>query len=224
MTKLSNDTLNVLKNFATINSNLVIKPGEPLSTISEAKNIMAVAKIEEKFETGFGVYDLNEFISVFTLLGTPSLDFSEDSVLLEAGKSKVKYRFADQSILTSPTKTVNMPVADLEIDLSIDTLNQIRKAASALGHSIVSINGEDGVVSLSIVDPKNTTANTFSMVIDDANEQKASFDFQLLISNLKLMNGNYKVQISSKLITHWTNENFPIEYFIALEKTSTFDN
>ena len=38
---LSEDTLNVLKNFATINPNLVLKPGQRLSTRAEAKTIMA---------------------------------------------------------------------------------------------------------------------------------------------------------------------------------------
>ena len=61
---LSNDTLNVLKNFATINPNLVFKPGQKLKTISESKTILASAEIVEDFPTEFGVYDLNEFLSV----------------------------------------------------------------------------------------------------------------------------------------------------------------
>jgi hypothetical protein len=223
MTKLSTDTLAILKNFSTINSNLIVKPGEPLSTISEAKNILAIATIAESFPQQFGIYDLNGFISVLDLIGEADLDFSEDSVLVSSGKSKVKYRFADESILTSPTKKINMPSTDLTVELSIDSLNKIRKAGGALGHSVVSINGADGVVSLAVIDPKNPTANTFSIVIDDANAQKETFDFQFLISNLKVLSGNYKVEISSKLISHWANQSAPVEYFIALEKTSTFD-
>ena len=37
---ISEETLDVLKNFASINPNIVIKPGQQLKTISEAKNIM----------------------------------------------------------------------------------------------------------------------------------------------------------------------------------------
>ena len=51
---LSDDTLNVLKNFATINPNLVLKPGQRVSTISEAKTIMASAEIVEDFPQEFG--------------------------------------------------------------------------------------------------------------------------------------------------------------------------
>ena len=224
MTKLSTDTLAILKNFSTINSNLIVKPGEPLSTISEAKNILAIATIAESFPQQFGIYDLNGFISVLDLIGEAELDFSEDSVVVSSGKSKVKYRFADESILTSPTKKINMPSTDISIEFSADNMNKIRKAGGALGHSVVSINGSNGVVSLSVIDPKNPTANTFSIVIDDNNAQKETFDLQFLISNLKVLSGNYKVDISSKLISHWVNQSAPIEYFIAVEKTSTFNS
>ena len=79
---LSDDTLNVLKNFATINPNLVFKPGQRLSTISEAKTIMAKAEIVEDFPQEFGIYDLNEFLSVCGLIENPQLNFEEKSVLI----------------------------------------------------------------------------------------------------------------------------------------------
>jgi hypothetical protein len=224
MTKLSSQTIDILKNFSGINSNLVIKAGEPLSTISEAKNIMAIAEITEQFSTDFGIYDLNEFISMFSLLQDPDLEFSNDSVQFKSGHTRASYRFADQSILTSPKNKINMPQGDLSVQITSELLTQIRKAAGVLGHSIVSLNGNDGVVTLSVVDPKNSSANTFSVVLDENNSQRGSFDLQFLINNLKVLSGDYVVNISSKLISHWKNENIPVQYYIALEKTSTFKN
>jgi len=223
MTKLSTQTLDILKNFASINSNLIVKSGEALSTISEAKNIMATADISETFESTFGIYDLNEFISMFSLMIDPDLDFTADSVVFKSGRTKASYRFADQSILTTPKSKINMPSADVTVTLGSDLLGQIRKAAGVLGHTIVSIGGEDGVITLSVVDPKNSTANSFSVVLDDANANTSSFDLQFLIANLKVIPGDYQVQISSKLISHWTNTSAPVNYYIALEKTSSYN-
>jgi len=223
MTKLSTQTLDILKNFASINSNLIVKSGEALSTISEAKNIMATADISETFESTFGIYDLNEFISMFSLMIDPDLDFTADSVVFKSGRTKASYRFADQSILTTPKSKINMPSADVTVTLGSDLLGQIRKAAGVLGHTIVSIGGEDGVITLSVVDPKNSTANSFSVVLDDANANTSSFDLQFLIANLKVVPGDYQVQISSKLISHWTNTSAPVNYYIALEKTSSYN-
>jgi hypothetical protein len=224
MTKLSSQTIDILKNFSSINSNLVVKAGEPLSTISEAKNIMATADIVEQFTADFGIYDLNEFISMFSLLQDADLEFSNDSVLFKSGRTRASYRFADQSILTSPKNKINMPQADLSVSITSDLLTQVRKAAGVLGHSIVSLKGEEGVVTLSVVDPKNSSANTFSVVLDENNSQQGSFDLQFLINNLKVLPGDYVVNISSKLISHWKNETIPVQYYIALEKTSTFNN
>jgi hypothetical protein len=44
--KLSSQTINVLKNFSTINQNLVIKEGSDITTMSAMKNIVAKAKVE----------------------------------------------------------------------------------------------------------------------------------------------------------------------------------
>jgi hypothetical protein len=223
MTKLSTQTLDILKNFASINSNLIVKSGEALSTISEAKNIMAIAEISETFESTFGIYDLNEFISMFSLMNDPDLDFTADSVVFKSGRTKASYRFADQSILTTPKSKINMPAADLVVHIGSDLLAQIRKAAGVLGHTIVSISGDAGEITLSVVDPKNSTANSFSVILDDANDNKNNFDLQFLIANLKVIPGDYEVKISSKLISHWTNTSSPINYYIALEKTSSYN-
>ena len=223
MKKLSKQTLDILKNFASINSNLLVKSGEALSTISEAKNIMAIAEISETFQSTFGIYDLNEFISMFSLMNDPDLDFTADSVVFKSGRTKASYRFADQSILTTPKSKINMPSADLVVHIGSDLLAQIRKAAGVLGHTIVSISGDAGAITLSVVDPKNSTANSFSVVLDDANDNKNNFDLQFLIANLKVIPGDYEVKISSKLISHWTNTSSPINYYIALEKTSSYN-
>ena len=83
--QVSNETIEVLKNFAGINPNIVISPGQKLKTISEAKNIMAEADITEDFPQEFGIYDLNEFLSVLSLVDNPQLDFDENFVKVTNG-------------------------------------------------------------------------------------------------------------------------------------------
>lgn len=224
MKNLSTETMEILKNFATINPNLVVKAGEPLSTIAEAKNVFAKAAITDPFESDFGIYDLNEFINVVNLVGDPDLEFSDDSVTLKNGRSKASYRFADSNILTAPTSEIKMPDADLSVTVTDDQLAQVRKAAAVLGHSVVSLVGKDGVVSLTVTDDKNSAANTFDMVVDDNNDCTAQFDFQFLIANIRVIGGDYKVDVSSKFISRWEHAGSPIEYYIALEKSSTFNS
>jgi hypothetical protein len=225
--KISKETLDVLKNFSVVNPNLVIKEGNKLSTIAEAKNIMASANVPETFPKEVGIYDLNEFLSALSLINDPELEFGEDSVIIKSPTASITYRYADTSILTAPQKEVTMPDADVNVDLSADDIAHIRRAGGALGHSVVSIVSKEGddKVFLQVKDPNNSSANVFELEVGSAYSTTVDFDLQFLISNLTLIPGDYKVSVSSKLISHWECiNNNSVEYWIALEKSSTFND
>ena len=115
-----------------------------------------------------------------------------------------------------------MPEAEVGINLTEDVMNQVRKAAAVLGHTELELSGENGVITASVSDSRDATSNSFSVEVDRDNSCKNEFNFVISIPNLKLLPGDYFVSISSKLISNWTNSNYPIEYFIALEKNSEF--
>ena len=220
--QLSNETINVLKNFATVNPNVVFKPGQQLKTISEAKTILASAQIVEDFPQEFGIYDLNEFLSVYNLIEDPTLTFEDKSVLISGSGQKVRYYFSEIEILTQPSKDIAMPDCEVGINISDDQLKALKQAGAVLGHNDLAITGENGVVTAKVFDEKDATSNTYEMELDKDNACKTDFNFVINMPNLKLLPGDYFVNISSKLISNWTNNDYPIDYFIALEKSSTF--
>lgn len=221
--ELSEGTLQVLKNFASINSNIVIKKGNNLNTISEAKNLLASASILEDLPIDFGIYDLNQFLSVLSLVDTPRVSFKDQYVTIgdSTGRTEIKYFYSDMDMLTTPSKLITIPSVEVKFILDNETLNKIKRAASALEHTAVAISSNNGVVRLSVVDPENTTSNTFSIDVDGEFEEE---DFNLIIniSNLKMLPGDYEVEISSSLISHFTNVENKTQYWIALEKSSTY--
>jgi len=221
--KLTNETINVLKNFSTINQNLVIKEGSSISTMSAMKNIIAKATVEEKFEKEFAIYDLNEFLSALSLFTNPNLDFNDDYVVMtEDGSSgkKLKYWYSDPSVVTSPTKEVTMPSSEIQFNLSSDTLSEVTKAAAVIGvPDMVLESGE-----LRVTDKKNDTANSYSTQVVQSNDEAEKYKFWFKVENLKLLQGSYDVQVSAKKISYFKNSNFDIEYFIALEPESTYGN
>ena len=166
--QLSDSTLDILRNFSSINQNILIKGGGPIKTISEARNVVAKAEIPETFDKDFGIYDLNEFIGVTGLVNNPNLEFNNDFVIIsdESGRSSVKYFYSAEETLTTPTKDVAMPEPDVKFTLDNDTLNKLKKAASTLGHKEVLIRANNGVLSLSIVENQNATSNAYSIDID----------------------------------------------------------
>lgn len=222
--ELSDNTLQVLKNFSTINQNVMIRAGNTIKTISEARNVLATAVVDVEFPQDMGIYDLNEFLGVLNLVDTPRLKFGDGFTTISdsTGRSKVKYFFSPEETLTTPQKDINMPDADVKFTLDNDTLNKLKRAASALGHDEVTISGKNGVLSLSVVESQNSTSNAFSIDID-GDFGEAVFNFVLNISNLKILPGDYDVSISSKLISNFSHKELNINYWIALEKTSTFN-
>lgn len=219
--ELNNNVLNVLKNFASINSSMVFNAGSELKTISEARNILASVNIDQEFPKSFGIYDMNEFLSVLSLVDTPRLRFEDNYVLIgdQSGRSKIKYFFTDIEMLTTPPATMKMPEADITFELTADTMAKIKKASAALGHTDLVITPGENAISLSINDIENSTSNTFSIDVDGETTMD-NFQAVISIANLKLIPNTYTVSISSKNIAKFEDEIAGSVYFIALEKTS----
>jgi hypothetical protein len=218
--KLTNETISVLKNFSTINANLMVKAGSSLSTMSAMKNIVAKADVTEEFPSDFAIYDLNEFLSALSLFGKPDLEFDNDFVIItEEGTSKsLKYWFSDPSVVTTPSKEISMPSTELTFNLSSDTLNEITKAAAVIGVPDMALAGGK----LMVTDKKNSTANAYETSLD-VGDVAAEYKFWFKVENLKVMLGAYDVEVSSKKISHFTNTKLGVQYWIALEPESTYN-
>ena len=224
--QLKDETIQVLKNFALINPNMVIREGSEIKTVAEAKNVYAAATVQDSFPVEFGIYDLNEFLSVMSIMDNPDLVFSDKWVTINSGsgRSKIKYYFTDPDMLTSPTRLVKLP-SEYEIEFRLDstTLGRIKTAASTLGHNELVITPDNGSLRLTVADTENVTSNTFSIDVPGKYDQSDSFELILNITNIKkLVVGDYNVQLSSKLVSRFESTSPAIEYMVALEKNSKY--
>ena len=220
--KLSESTVNLLKNFSSINQSILFKQGSKLRSISVMKNILVEAEIAEEFPKDFGIYDLNQFLNGLSLHSAPDLDFTRDEfVVIKEGKMRSKYFFADPTVIVSPPeKEITLPTEDVEFELTSQQLEKLKKAASVYQLPDISVIGENGVIKLVARDKKNDTSNDFSIVVG---ETSTDFVFNFKEENLKIIPGAYDVVVSSKLLSRFTNKNVNVCYYIALEPDSTFE-
>ena len=219
--KLSDNTLNVLKNFAGINNSILVKEGNKLRTISVAKNILAEANITEEFPRDVAIYDLNQFLNGLSLHADPDLDFSPDSyITIKEGKRRVKYFYADpQVIVAPPEKDITLPTEDVCFQLDSTALDKLLKAAAVYQLPDLSAVGEAGVVKLVVRDKKNDTSNEYAVVVGETDKE---FVFNFRVENIKIIPGAYDVVVSSKLLSKFSNTRYDLQYYIALEPDSTF--
>ena len=221
--KLSSNTTMVLKNFATINQNLVIKEGSELLTMSSMKNIVAKATVEENFPKEFAIYDLNEFLASLSIFKSPVLEFEEQYLTIkeeDQPHKKLTYFYSDPSVVQSPTNTIAMPSEEVKFHLDINKLLEMKRAAGVIGSPDMVLQKSNGSSSLLVKDKKNDTANNYSSDIKTDGDGEYKFFFK--VENLKLFDGDYDVKISSKNISHFKNDKSNIEYWIALEPESTY--
>ena len=216
--KLSKETVGLIKNFAGINSNLLLKSGNKLATISAQKNVMADAVVTETFPD-FGIYDLNEFLGAMSLFEDPELTFNDMWVTIEQGGNSIKYFAADASVLTAPQKAITFPDAEIEFPMSANMLSMIQRTASVLRASDVSIVGDGSSITVVVGDKKNATGNSYYSAVG-ATDKK--FKVNLKVENLKMIPGDYQVSISSKKISRFKGAG-DLVYYVAVEADSTFE-
>ena len=219
--KLSESTVGLLKNFSSINQSILFKQGSKLRSISVMKNILVEANVAEEFPKDFGIYDLNQFLNGLSLHSSPDLGFERDQyVVIKEGKSRSKYFFADPSVIVAPPeKEITLPSEDVCFELTSQQLEKLKKAASVYQLPDVSAIGENGVIKLVSRDKKNDTSNDFSIIVGETDTE---FVFNFKEENLKIIPGNYNVVVSSKLLSRFSNQNYDVQYYIALEPDSTF--
>jgi len=226
--KLTPETLAILQNFASINPNMVLKANDTrLRTMAEAKNIIASATIVEQFDAPIGIYDLNEFLSAISLLQSPELTVAENVITFVSGARKLNYTCANPEILTTPTKDIKDPPYEVQLSVSQALVTSLKKAASALKHTTFSFVKEAGSNDVLVVvnDSKNKSCNVYSEVVAQHPQTDLEFNFDFMIANLKMIPGDYTVELSSARISRWTsvtNKDSKLTYWIAIETSSNY--
>ena len=220
--KLSDSTLAVLKNFAGINNSILVKKGTQLRTMSVAKNILAEAEIPEDFPRDVAIYDLNQFLNGLSLHQDPNLDFTEDShITIKEGRRRVKYFYADpQVIIAPPDKEINLPTQEVCFQLESSSLEKLVKAAAVYQLPDLSVIGANSEITMVVRDKKNDTSNEYAVNVGETDKE---FEFNFKMENIKIIPGSYNVVMSSKLLSEFTNTQYNLKYFIALEPDSTYN-
>lgn len=216
--QLNPQTMNILKNFSTINPSIVVKPGSVLTTISPSKTILAKATISDNFTTLFGVYALNRFLSSLSLFDKPELDFGESSVRISDGGRSITYHYSDPSIiLVPPEKDIKLPSIDAECKLTNKDIQSVLKALGVLDLPEIAVVGDGERISLQAVDSKNGASDTYSV---DVGETDRVFRAIFRAENLKMIEGDYTLKVSSKGISQFIGTD--VTYWVAIEASSQF--
>ena len=218
MTVITKPTIEVLKNFCSINKSIVIKPGNQIATLSINKNILAIADVEEQFDSQISIYDLGVFLGGLSLFDQPKIDTSKENYLTvsdTAGRSKTRFFYADPDVITQPPeKEITLPSIDVDFRLDSNVLAQLQRAASVYQLPDLCLYGDGTDIQLRVTDKKNDSSNSFSVSVGETSNE---FCYCFKVENLRLQPEEYNVTIYDNRCALFDAVNRDLQYFIALE-------
>ena len=209
-------TIEILKQFSTINQGIVIEAGNKIRTMAVTKNIFASAVVPDTFEREFAIYNLNEFLAVLSLFGVPDFTYGEESVSIKQGKMKARYNYSSPAVVTAPPKGKTIPVRDvqLEFDVTAEELRNLMKAAAVLKATDL-VFSKTGIRAFN----KKMDANDYALSIDGV-EGDSDKLFSLKLDSMKMLPGDYRVRVTDTVVAFDAGEEGvdALSYTMALER------
>lgn len=220
----SKNTLTILKNFSSLNSNLLVNPGNIIKTITPSKTGMAIATVEEDFDVEFGIWDLNKFLGVVSLFNNPTFNFGDKSVKIKnGGDSVVNYYYSEPRLLSYPTKDVNMPEVNISITMTEKNFNELQKAASVMQLPDLSFKSDDDDIVAMVSDLSDPTSNSYKVVVGTG-DALPDFLFNFKMENIKILPGDYKINFAKNTVGEFIHQSIPVKYWFAMEaNTSNYE-
>jgi hypothetical protein len=228
--KLSPETIEILSNFSSINNSIIISPGSVIKTINSERNVFAKATVQETFPRDIPIYELREFLNIFKIHKDADVDFSDEQyILVQHNRTRMKFYYAD---LYSLSKNLNLPDRDyvlddvvLSINLESEQIERVRKAANYYSLNDLSLTGAEGRIELLVHNKEDSTSKSYNVEIGETENQ---FCFNLIEKNIKILSGSYMLEIArvndSNFAARFINQNQELEYFIATEPDSSYDD
>ena len=221
--KVSEKTINLLRNYANINQSIEFREGKNLKTVSPLNTILASVEVEEQFTRTFPIYELNRFLGTLALFQNPELDFTDNGVVISDENHEATYRYCGSSSMfqTPPEKNITFPDAEVSFELSQDQFKKTINAANTLGLPEVVVEGNSSDIQLVVSDTGNLSSNLNSKKVGVTDKIfRMIFKTENLI---KVMEGDYDISLSSKRISHFKRNSDSLQYWIALEQNSSYE-
>ena len=216
--KISNETIEILKNFSSINMSVLLKQGNNIRTVSPQKTILAQATVAETFPKECAIYDLNQFLNISAMFEDSEFDFNETSVEIKNGKASATYFYASASTITTPPeKDIVLPSVDVTFTIEKNAIAYALKAAGVMSSPEVSLLGKNGIVSITAIDSRQDGGNSFNHPVGTS---AINYNMIFKVENLKLLPRDYDVTISGKGIANFKSKQQDVEYWIATEQGS----
>jgi len=218
--KISNETIEILKNFTTINQTFLFRPGNIIRTMHPGKHTFADAKVKEEFPIECAIYEMPKFLSVLSIFDSPTIDFHESYAEISSEKDSrfsVRYFYAAMNIIKEiipPNKSLKFEKEFETFDITETDMQRITKSASFLQLPHLTFTNS----SIEVGNTKSKSSNTLSIKKDNVVDDE--YEVTVKNENLKLIGGGYSVTVGSikgKALVRFAHSTGKVNYWVAAE-------
>jgi hypothetical protein len=223
--KLSKETLEILKNLAVFQNQLLIESGDTLR-IKPSSALYIEAHVPEKFPTELAVPDLAAFNKIIGWVNEPELDYDADKIRIvdgETGREEVIIPLAQAPLKVPRVPQGGPKVASsgIEFDLTEATWRKIEKAASLLYAPEIRIVSKDGILSIFTHNSKLPNSPSYEIDIPPSRND-VTCNCILSLDNARFLKGAYLVTVASGYSRFKNISGRDITYWVAHEHGSSF--
>ncbi len=217
--KLSTATLNVLKNFATINQGLVVNKDAPVYTKTVSNSLLAKCSFEDLKET-FAIYDISGYLQTLSLFDDPDIKFNDNNMTISDGIQSVKRHYSSIDVIDYPEDdqitTIEGMTKDSKVDfvMSGEQLSKILKASAVMKFdtlTLVSTGEINQTIKAKLSDSSNCTADTFEL---DLGLCETQINVKLFVENIKVLPASYDITVLDNLVM-FNNDALNLTYWLA---------
>jgi hypothetical protein len=224
MIRFNKETLEILQNFAQINTGMQFRKGKKQTTVSTGRGIIGISHIDTDIPKSFAIYELSKFLGILSLFNDPEIELGDEYATIKNDNGqKVDYRYCEPRMITSwpEDKKEDLQTVDSSFELTKETWTKLNKSSNLLTgkHIRVQANGSD--IQIKTFDEEDKMASTASFVVGNSD---ITYDIYFQTAVLNILPGNYLIEICKNKLTRWTNKDKNVVYYIPAErKLSTFE-
>lgn len=135
---LNKDTLQILQSITGITNSAIISYPETVIQ-NYNKDVVGIIDFSQREDEGweeFGIFDLSNFLGALSVLEDPDIRLENEYIIATDKDSEIRFVTSYPSVLsdftTNPSKVTTTLQADsvVEVEISTDTINRIRKGAN----------------------------------------------------------------------------------------------
>lgn len=218
--KLTPKTIEILKNFSSINMSIEVRVGNSLRTVRDDQSITARGITDQSFQIPFAIHDLNKFLNVLSLMKNDvDVEFNKSYMVIKSGKQQVAYYYCDPvNIKTKAPKdeffeNAKNLVPMVSFDLAKGVLGPALKAANVLEANEISFVGDGTHIEVRAANLANPLTNHYAVEIAESGVRfSATFNVSSLVC---LPSIDYNVRIRPGA-TVFSGEGY--DYLVAMVK------